>query len=72
MKKFLIFIGFIFWTVISTMAHTIDNYKYVVILHQEEAPVFVMRYPNRELPTQRPADIAPAAEDPYEALSWKS
>ena len=37
MKKFLIFIGFIFWTVISTMAHTIDNYKYVVILHQEEA-----------------------------------
>ena len=35
-------------------------------------PVFVMRYPNRELPTQRPADIAPAAEDPYEALSWKS
>ena len=38
----------------------------------KNAPVFVMRYPNRELPTQRPADIAPAAEDPYEALSWKS
>lgn len=37
MKKFLIFIGFIFWTVISIMAHPIDNYKFVVILHQEEA-----------------------------------
>ena len=37
MKKFLIFIGFIFWTVIPTMAHPIDNYKFVVILHQEEA-----------------------------------
>lgn len=37
MKKNLIFIGFIFWTVISTMAHPIDNYKFVVILHQEEA-----------------------------------
>lgn len=37
MKKILIFIGFIFWTVISTMSHPIDNYKFVVILHQEEA-----------------------------------
>lgn len=37
MKKKLIFIGLIFWTVISTMAHPIDNYKLVVILHQEEA-----------------------------------
>lgn len=37
MKKFFILIGLVFWTVISSMAHPIDNYKFVVILHQEEA-----------------------------------
>lgn len=36
MKK-LIFIGFIFGTVISVMAHPIDNYNLLVIFHQDEA-----------------------------------
>ena len=31
-------------------------------------PVFVMRYPNHELPNQRPTDIVPVAEGPYAAL----
>ena len=34
----------------------------------ERFPVFVMRYPNHELPNQRPTDIVPVAEGPYAAL----
>lgn len=37
MKKILFLVGFLLLTVILITAHPIDNYKSVVILHQEEA-----------------------------------
>ena len=37
MKKLILFICFLFVTIIPIIAHPINNYKYVVIQHQDEA-----------------------------------